>query len=109
MLNTTLLLDFSLRTKLGALDALNIFDQTENRITLQRSVIGAFQSRLTSALSQLQSTTETYQTAYSRIVDADIAVESANLVRTQILQQSAMAVLAQANLSSNIALTLLGV
>ena len=51
---------------------------------------------------------ENFQAARSRILDADIASESAELVRTQILQQAASAVLAQANQQPALALQLLG-
>jgi len=69
--------------------------------------IGAMEARLGIAKSVLEITRENYLSAQSRIQDADIAQESANLVRTQILQQVGAAVLAQANQSPQIALRLL--
>ena len=77
------------------------------QLAVQRGTIGAFQSRVEVASSVLQSTTENYRAAESRIRDADIASEVANLVRLQILQQAAMAILAQANQQPALALRLL--
>jgi flagellin len=70
-------------------------------------VIGAFQSRLDVALSVLQSSRDNFITAGSRIRDADIAAESADLVRAQILQRAAAGVLAQSNQQPALALQLL--
>jgi flagellin len=71
------------------------------------SKVGAFQSRLGFAVRQLQTMAVGQAEASSRIIDADIAEETARLVSGQVLQQSASAVLAQANLTPEIALRLL--
>ena len=72
-----------------------------------RGALGAVQSRLNSAKSLTEVTRENYQGAESRIRDADIAEESAQLVASQITQQAATRVLQAANLQPQIALTLL--
>lgn len=102
------LLSFWLTSRADALQALSQFDRALNRLSTQRGIIGAFQSRITVAGNVLQASAENYATASGRIKDADVAQESANLVRTQILQQAASSVLAQANQQPALAITLLG-
>jgi len=77
--------------------ALTSIDAALNTVNLARSNIGAEYSRLDSVSSNLASTVESYTAARSRVQDADFAVESANLARTQVLQQAGISVLAQAN------------
>ena len=101
------LLEFDLGTIGGARQALSLFDQKLEQLTSQRAVIGAFQSRIGAAISVLGSTTENVQAAEGRIVDADIAAETANLVRLQILRESAAAILSQANQQPALAIQLL--
>lgn len=102
------LLGFSLRTRADALQALSQFSQAQTRLSVQRGAIGAFQSRLGVAGSVLQTSSENYAAAVGQIADADIAEESAKLVRSRILQQAAAAVLAQANQQPALAITLIG-
>ena len=66
-------------------------------IDSQRAGIGAVQNRLSSTISNLSSVSESVSAARSQIQDADFAKETANLTRTQILQQAGISVLAQAN------------
>ena len=101
------LLDFSLNTRAGSLQALSQFDKALERISTQRGQIGSFQSRIHVAVNTLQATSENYASAEGRIRNADIAEESSKLVRLNILQQAAASVLAQANLQPSIALSLL--
>lgn len=70
--------------------------------------IGAYSSRIQSAVSSIAARAENYAAAEGRIIDSDVAQESGTLLRTQILQQSAAAILAQANQQPALALTLLG-
>ena len=77
--------------------ALTSIDTALNTVNAARSNLGANYSRLDSATSSLASTVENYTAARSRVQDADFAVESANLARTQVLQQAGISVLAQAN------------
>ena len=106
---TNPLLNFSLKTKSEARYAQSLFSQKLNQLTAQRGQIGAFQSRVSTAANTLTNIRDQYMTASSRIGDADIAADSAEYVRTQILQNAATAVLAQANQSSKISLNLLGI
>jgi flagellin len=72
-------------------------DAAINTINDQRALMGAAQSRFESVISNLQVSVEAQGSAKSRIMDADYAVESANLARSQILSQAGNAMLAQAN------------
>ena len=90
-----------------AKNSLSIVRNILNRVVAERSNIGAQQARLQTSLSNLSQTRENIVTASSRILDADIAEESATLVKNKILQQAGLAVLAQANSSPELALSLL--
>ncbi len=82
-------------------------DTALNTVSDARAGLGALQSRFEGVVTQLQSQNENIQSARGRILDADYAAETANLARSQILQQAGTAMLAQANqLGSNV-LTLL--
>ncbi len=102
------LLDFSLNTIADAKQALSQFTQKLDQLSTQRGQIGAFQSRIEVAEKVLKVSTENFKAAESRIRDADIAQESSQLTRLNILQQSAAAVLGQANLQPQLVLQLLG-
>jgi flagellin len=101
------LLPFDLTTMAGARQTLPVFQQKLEQLASQRGEIGAFQSRLSVAVNVLSNTNENYAAASGRIMDADIALESADLVTRQILQQAGSAVLAQANQAPALALMLL--
>ncbi|MBD3256742.1 MAG: flagellin, partial [Candidatus Lokiarchaeota archaeon] len=77
-------------------------------INQRRSDLGAYQNRLESALENLTIMNENLQASESRIRDLDIAEESANMAKQQILQQASASVLAQANRMPQIALPLIG-
>lgn len=98
---------FNLTTQAKALAALTEIDEAIDRVQNERGTLGATLSRFDFARSHLAAVVENYKSAESRIIDADIAANSAELVRTQILQQAASAVLAQANQVPQIALQLL--
>ncbi len=102
-----LLTGFSLRTRADSLTAITYLQQVQESLSKQRGVLGSYQSRISIALNNLSSSKENFKAAESRIRDADIASEAGNLVRTQILQQAASAVLAQANQTPQLALKLL--
>lgn len=91
----------------GAQLALKIADSALATVNSQRAQYGALQSRFSSAISNLQSTTENLSSSRSRIVDTDFAAETASLTRGQILQQAGTAMLAQANSLPNGVLSLL--
>ncbi len=101
------LLPFSLKTQADALQAIAPVRRKLDQLNSQRGVIGAFNSRLETAANTLQSQTEQFKAAESRIKDVDVAQEAGRLVRTQILQQVATAILAQANSQPQLAVSLL--
>lgn len=98
---------FTLKTQQGAKDALTYLRGVLTRAGAQRAEIGAFQSRLSVAVSTLQTGAQGAAEANSRIVDADTAEEAARLTANRIIQQSANSILAQANQQPAIALSLL--
>lgn len=82
----------------------------DNAISLvdeKRSSLGAMENRLESVMNVQTNTTEAIRAARSRIADADYAVEVSAMVRAQILQQTTVSMLSQANQQSEIVLTLL--
>ena len=72
-------------------------DLAIDKVNGERATMGASQSRFDAVISSLQQSIENQTSARSRIMDADFAVETANLSRAQILQQAGTAMVAQAN------------
>jgi flagellin-like hook-associated protein FlgL len=101
------LLPISLQTQADSKEALSIVSKKLELLSAQRGIIGAAQSRLLSGSRTLLSQRDEFVSANSRIRDTDFAGEAAELTRTQIVQNTATAVLAQANLQPAIALQLL--
>ena len=99
--------DAAVSTTAAAQNALAKVDSALSSISTVRGNLGAAQNRLQSTINNLASSIENLSSANSRIRDADIAAETAALTRAQVLQQAGIAVLAQANVSSQVALTLL--
>lgn len=91
----------------AALDSLEKLDEALNSVSGQRAKLGATQNRLQSTSNALGVALESFSTAKSRVIDTDIAKESANLTKQQILQSAGISVLAQANQSQSQALKLL--
>ena len=81
----------------GATAAMDAIDTAINDVSTARAGLGALQSRFEGVVTQLQTQVENTESARSRIMDTDYAAETANLSRTQILQQAGTAMLAQAN------------
>lgn len=81
----------------GATGAMTALDAAIDSVSSSRADLGALQSRFEGVLSQLSSAKENTEAARSRIMDTDYAAETANLSRSQILQQAGTAMLAQAN------------
>jgi flagellin-like hook-associated protein FlgL len=98
---------FDLLTQSDARSALDTFTTTLNQVESALGTIGSWQSRIQVALSNLSSVVTQDKAAESRIVDADVAQETADLTRRNILQQEGAAVLAQANQTPALALSLL--
>jgi flagellin len=92
-------------TAAAAMDAIDIAIDT---ITTERAAYGAVQSRFDSAINNLQVGMENQAAARGRIMDADFAVETAAMTRSQILQQAGNAMVAQANSAPQSVLQLLG-
>ena len=90
-----------------ALSAINYIDAAIAAIDTERSNLGSTQNRFTTTIANLQNGIENQTAAKSRIMDADFAVETANMSRAQILQQAGTAMLAQANQSGQTVMTLL--
>ena len=72
-------------------------DTAINTVSAERATLGAAQNRFDAVISNLQVSVENQSSARSRIMDADFAVETANLSRAQILQQAGNTMIAQAN------------
>lgn len=98
---------FNLRSQEGAREALDTIDSNMERINQEIATLGAWQSRLQTALSGLAVQREQYYSANERIEAVDIAQESAEGTRVKILQEVAASVLAQASRGGEIALSLL--
>ena len=90
-----------------ALSSLSTLDSCSDELMAMHSATGSLMSRLNVAAANLSVSRENAEAAFSRIVDADIAAETSNLVRLKILQSAGAAVLTQANVQPALALTLL--
>ncbi|ABQ28238.1 flagellin N-terminal helical domain-containing protein [Geotalea uraniireducens] len=86
---------------------LAVIDKAINSVSKQRASLGAIQNRLQSTINNLQVASENTSAAQSRIADADVAAETANMTRANILVQAGTAILAQANQAPQAALSLL--
>ncbi len=100
-------LDVFFSTTAAAGSYISKIDVAINDISTRRSSIGAYQNRLESSVRSLQVKVENLVASDSRIRDADVAVEAAELTRNQILQQAATSLLAQANQAPSVALSLI--
>jgi flagellin len=97
----------SLSTVTGARAAMGTFDKAIEQLSTARSKVGAVQNRMQVTISNLGVAQENLAAANSRIRDVDVAAESSNLTKSQILSQAGMAVLSQANQLPQAALSLL--
>ena len=77
--------------------AIATIDTAINAINTQRATYGAVQNRFENVVATLAVASENQSAARSRITDADYATETANLSRSNILQQAGNAMVAQAN------------
>ena len=91
----------------GANAAIAVVDGALSQVNSIRGGLGAIQNRFESTISNLAATSENISSARSRILDADFAAETAELTRTQILQQAGISVLSQANAQPQLVLALL--
>lgn len=84
-------------TATNATSALGSIDAAISGVNNSRAALGALQNRFTSVVTSLQTSAENLSASRSRIQDADFAAETANLSRSQVLQQAGTAMVAQAN------------
>ena len=87
----------NLSTVQGSTNALAVIDGAINTVDAQRAQFGAVEAQFSEVVSTLESTSTNLQSSRSQIQDANFAAETANLSRTQILQQAGTAMVAQAN------------
>jgi len=97
----------SVADKASAQNALAAVDTAIVSVSAMRADFGAIQNRLTSTVSNIQVSVENMSAANSRIKDVDVAEETSEMTRNNILLQAGTSVLAQANQQANVALGLL--
>jgi flagellin len=100
-------IDFSSLGSAASAGAISAIDTAITSVSNARSTLGAVQNRLEHAVSNLGVYQENISAAESRIRDVDIAAETVNFTKLQILSQSGTAMLAQANSAPNNVLSLL--
>jgi len=91
----------------GALEVLAKLDATMDKVNATRATMGAVMNRLDHVITNLTNVSMNLSASRSQIEDADYASASTELAKTQIMQQAATAVLAQANTSQQSVLKLL--
>lgn len=96
-----------LSTSEDSLDSLAALDEALTKITLPRAEVGAMQSRFNVVISNLMTYEENMMAAKSRILDADVAAETAKAIQGSILQKAGASVLMQANAQATQVLRLL--
>ena len=105
--DTTTLATQNVLTAAAANSTMQRIDAALSSVSTLRSSLGSIQSRFESTITSLQAATENLSASRSRILDTDFAAETANLTKAQILQQAGTAILAQANASPQLVLSLL--
>lgn len=99
--------EIDIDTVTGAASAIEVIDAAIEKVSSARGELGAISNRLDNTISNLTNIMTNVASSQSRIQDADFAAESTNLAKSQILQQAATAMLAQANASKQGVLSLL--
>jgi flagellin len=97
-----------INTRDGATAVLNLLDESMNKVNATRATMGAVMNRLDHVINNLTNVSMNMSASRSSIEDADYASASTELAKTQIMQQAATAVLAQANTSQQSVMKLLG-
>jgi flagellin len=87
----------NIKTQAGAWESLQRIDSAIDKVNSARADLGAIQTRFEKSIENIDIMQENISAARGRITDADFAKETANLSRTQILQQAGTAMVAQAN------------
>ena len=107
--NATTTIDLvDVSTREGANTAISSVDAALAQIDTIRGDLGAVQNRFESTIANLSNVSENLSAARSRILDADIAMETSAMTKNNILQQAGVSILAQANQAPQLALSLLG-
>jgi flagellin len=106
--NVSIIANTNLESQSAARLALNAINAAIASVNRNRGNLGAAESRLEVTIGNLQVARENFKAAESRIRDVDVASESAELTRLNILQQAGASILAQANQQPQLALQLLG-
>ena len=104
---TTIGANVAVNTATNAQNALNTIDNAISTISTRRGELGALSNRLSSTIANLDNISVNLSSARGRIQDTDFAQETSNLARSQIMQQAATAMLAQANASKQTVLALI--
>jgi flagellin len=97
----------AISTQAGSSNAIATIDRALENINSQRANLGAFQNRLNYTVNNLSNIVTNTSQSRSRILDTDYATETTNMAKSQIIQQAATAMLAQANQSAQSVLALL--
>jgi|GEM_PF-769475 len=97
-----------LTTQANAQAAIGVIDAAINTVSLQRASLGAVQNSLQHTINNLSVGSENLNAAQSRIQDVDVAAETVNMTKNQVLTQAGISVLAQANQQPQMVLKLLG-
>ena len=105
---TALGLTTAIDTASNASTAMGQIDAAIESVTSARSDFGAIQNRLESSIRNINITSENLSAANSRIRDVDVAQETSRMTSYQILQQAGVSMLAQANMTSSLAMALMG-
>jgi flagellin len=107
VINELTVSNIDISTREGASDAIEIVDNGIRMVDSERAELGAIQNRFESIISNLQNISENLAAARSRILDADIAKETSEMTKQNILQQAGTSILSQANQQPQLALSLL--
>jgi flagellin len=86
-----------IKSMAGAIDSLKVVDRALDRVHMERAKFGAIMSRMNVVIDNLTNVSQNQAASRARIEDADFAMESSRLSKAQILQQSAMNMIAQAS------------
>jgi flagellin len=105
---TTTINQVDISSREGATIAISSVDAALSQIDVMRGDLGAVQNRFESTIANLNNVSENLSAARSRILDADIAMETSAMTKANILQQAGVSILAQANQAPQLALSLLG-
>lgn len=91
----------------SATEAIKSIDNAIEQISMSRADLGAFQNRLIATVNNLTNVVTNTESSQSRIMDTDYSKETTSLAKSQIIQQAATAMLAQANQAPQMVMSLL--